>query len=81
MNSYQLIGHGPRKVICLHGWFGSASGWGPFVGAVDNIGWTINGQSQTANFEVPGGTVPEPGSLLLAGAALFGLAATRRRRS
>ena len=35
MNTYKLIGHGPRKVICLHGWFGSASGWGPFVDVLD----------------------------------------------
>lgn len=59
---------------------GAGSGWGPFVGAVDNIGWTINGQSQTYNFEASAGTVPEPGSLWLVGAALFGVAAVRRRR-
>ena len=59
---------------------GAGSGWGPFVGAVDNIGWTINGQSQTSNFEVAGGTVPEPGTMLLVGAALLGLVAARRRR-
>lgn len=26
-----VIGHGPRKVIALHGWFGHAHGWGPFT--------------------------------------------------
>ncbi|MGS5089349.1 alpha/beta fold hydrolase [Hydrogenophaga sp. A37] len=30
-----LIGHGPRKVICLHGWFGHARGWGPLVYHLD----------------------------------------------
>lgn len=59
---------------------GVGSGWGPFVGAVDNIGWTINGQSQTSNFEVAGAAVPEPGTMMLVGAALLGLAAARRRR-
>lgn len=40
MNSYKLIGHGPRKVVCLHGWFGSASGWGPFVDVLDTESFT-----------------------------------------
>ena len=34
-NSAVMVGHGPRKVICLNGWFGSAEGWGPFVDALD----------------------------------------------
>lgn len=61
---------------------GVGSGWGPFVGAVDNVSWTIGGTSASFNFEVPdGGTaVPEPATLLVAATALLGLAATRRRR-
>ncbi len=31
----QVIGAGPRKVICLHGWFGHASGWEPLVQHMD----------------------------------------------
>lgn len=31
----QVIGSGPRKVICLHGWFGHARGWGPLVQHLD----------------------------------------------
>ncbi|MDB5852417.1 MAG: hydrolase, alpha/beta fold family protein [Herminiimonas sp.] len=28
-NSTRIIGNGPHKVMALHGWFGSAHGWGP----------------------------------------------------
>lgn len=59
---------------------GIGSGWGPFSGAVDNIAWTIDGQTTTSNFEVQGGTVPEPATLLLVVLSLAGLAATSRRR-
>ncbi|MCC6472109.1 MAG: alpha/beta hydrolase [Burkholderiales bacterium] len=34
-NTYRSFGRGPRKVICLHGWFGSAGGWGPLVDVLD----------------------------------------------
>ena len=30
-----VTGNGPRKVLALHGWFGSATGWGPFADLVD----------------------------------------------
>ena len=30
-NTHVVIGHGPHKVIALHGWFGHARGWGPFT--------------------------------------------------
>ena len=30
-NTHLLIGHGPHRVIALHGWFGHAHGWGPFT--------------------------------------------------
>src|SRR5258706_8807589 len=29
------IGKGPNKVIALHGWFGSAGGWGPYAKVLD----------------------------------------------
>mgnify|MGYP001474805903 CR=1 FL=1 len=30
-NTHLALGHGPHKVIALHGWFGHAHGWGPFA--------------------------------------------------
>lgn len=55
---------------------GVGSGWGPFSGAVDNIAWTIGGTTTSTNFEVA--SVPEPGTWMLLGLALAGVA---RRRS
>lgn len=34
-NSHVVVGHGSRRVIALHGWFGSATGWGPLVKSLD----------------------------------------------
>ena len=34
-NTAQIIGSGPHKVICLHGWFGHARGWGPLLHSLD----------------------------------------------
>lgn len=31
----RVIGSGPRKVLALHGWFGSATGWGALPDLVD----------------------------------------------
>ncbi len=36
----RLVGRGPRHVLCLHGWFGSASGWGPLVDWLDQDAFT-----------------------------------------
>jgi hypothetical protein len=56
---------------------GVGSGWhGVFTGAVDNITWTIGGQTASYNFEVA--AVPEPAALALFGLGLLGLAAARR---
>lgn len=59
---------------------GVGSGWnGSFEGAVDNISFTFNGQTESFNFEVA--AVPEPGTwaLMIAGFGLLGSALRRRR--
>lgn len=30
-NTFQMIGTGPHRVLCLPGWFGHAGGWGPYT--------------------------------------------------
>lgn len=39
-NSVVTIGGGPAKVLALHGWFGSAEGWGPMVDVLDGDAFT-----------------------------------------
>ncbi|MGW4498755.1 alpha/beta fold hydrolase [Micromonospora sp. NPDC004336] len=34
------VGHGPRRVLALHGWFGSARGWGPLPDLIDTDRFT-----------------------------------------
>ncbi|MCZ2839245.1 alpha/beta fold hydrolase [Modestobacter sp. VKM Ac-2985] len=36
-----MIGTGPRKVLALHGWFGSATGWGPFADLLDGDRYSV----------------------------------------
>ncbi len=36
-----VTGSGPRHVLALHGWFGSATGWGPFAELVDGDRYTV----------------------------------------
>ena len=40
MNSYITIGEGPHHVLALHGWFGSARGWGPLVDCLNRNAFT-----------------------------------------
>ncbi len=34
------VGSGPHHVLAVHGWFGSADGWGPFVNALNTDEFT-----------------------------------------
>lgn len=36
-----LVGSGPVQVIALHGWFGSAQGWGELPGRIDGDRYTV----------------------------------------
>ncbi len=36
-----VVGHGPVRIIALHGWFGSASGWGLLPELVDRDAWSV----------------------------------------
>lgn len=35
VNTHHVVGTGEHKVVALNGWFGSADGWGPFTGYLD----------------------------------------------
>lgn len=35
-----VVGSGPTRVIALHGWFGSAQGWGDLPGLIDQDAYT-----------------------------------------
>ena len=37
---HRTVGSGPHTVFCLHGWFGSAEGWGEFPGYLDQDKYT-----------------------------------------
>lgn len=61
---------------------GVGSGWGPFAGAVDNIGWLVGQQSSSYNFEVQGMVAtPEPGTMLLMGVGVVGAFLVKRRKA
>jgi pimeloyl-ACP methyl ester carboxylesterase len=36
-----VVGTGPLRVLALHGWFGSAAGWGPFAELLDQNRYSV----------------------------------------
>ncbi|TDV16624.1 alpha/beta fold hydrolase [Paraburkholderia caballeronis] len=40
LNGYLKVGDGPRKVLAMSGWFGSADDWQPLVSALDTDAFT-----------------------------------------
>ncbi|WP_028208792.1 alpha/beta fold hydrolase [Paraburkholderia nodosa] len=40
LNGYIEVGHGPRKVLAMSGWFGSADDWGGLIPALDTEAFT-----------------------------------------
>jgi pimeloyl-ACP methyl ester carboxylesterase len=38
--TFVTLGSGPRKVLCLNGWFGHAGAWGPFTDSLDKQAFT-----------------------------------------
>ncbi|MEN3296405.1 MAG: hypothetical protein V7642_5658 [Burkholderiales bacterium] len=41
LNGYRQFGYGPRKVVALNGWFGSADSWGAMVDGLDPEAFTF----------------------------------------
>jgi pimeloyl-ACP methyl ester carboxylesterase len=39
-SSYLTVGSGDHRVLAVHGWFGSARGWGSFPGFIDESAYT-----------------------------------------
>lgn len=58
-----LVGHGPTRVIALHGWFGSATGWGMLPELIDEQAYAyafLDYRGYGARQDVAGDhTVPE----------------------
>ena len=40
LNGYAEVGHGPRKVLAMSGWFGSADDWSGLIPALDTDAFT-----------------------------------------
>jgi pimeloyl-ACP methyl ester carboxylesterase len=60
-NSVTVVGQGPHKVLALHGWFGSAEGWGPMVDSLDGARFTY----AFMDYRGYGGSLHLPGAYTL----------------
>ena len=57
VNSYVTVGSGDHHVLAIHGWFGSARGWGSMPGFLDGSAYTyvfMNLRGYGDRQEVPG---------------------------
>jgi pimeloyl-ACP methyl ester carboxylesterase len=66
-----VVGTGPRHVLALHGWFGSAAGWGPFADLLDGDRYSV----AFVDYRGYGARRGEPGDFSLAEIAADALAA------
>ncbi|WP_199443136.1 alpha/beta fold hydrolase [Umezawaea beigongshangensis] len=66
-----VVGTGPRHVLALHGWFGSATGWGPFAELLDGDRYSV----AFVDYRGYGARRGETGSFTLAEIATDALAA------
>ena len=71
MNALRIIGNGAHKVLCLHGWFGSATGWGPWTETLDtqHFSWAF------IDYRGYGARLAEEGEFTIADIAADALAA------
>lgn len=67
----RIIGNGPGRVLALHGWFGSASDWGPMADLLDGDRFTY----AFLDFRGYGGAKEQCGAYTLDEMALDALAA------
>ncbi|GAA1970260.1 alpha/beta fold hydrolase [Kitasatospora viridis] len=68
--SHRLVGAGEHKVIVLHDWFGTTSGWGPFLDYLDRSAFSY----AMLDYRGYGDRVAEPGEFTLAEIAQDALA-------
>lgn len=73
-NTVVVVGSGPHKVLALHGWFGSAEGWGPVVDVLDGTRFTY----AFMDYRGYGGSQHIPGDYTMAEIAADALATADR---
>jgi PEP-CTERM motif len=75
-----FIGNGTTSTATVQQFTAPAGATRLFLGTMDGFGWFNNTGSFTVDVTVSRSDVPEPSTIVLAGAGLLGLALARRRR-